>query len=368
MFFDRKEDVIDLELTQYGKYLLSKGKMRPAYYAFYDDDILYDSEYAGYIEGQNESEDRIRIHTPRTRTQYVFSGIETEVKRINEMVRSKVSSQRVELGADSIQPVNDRHFALVSPIGTSDLNTDKAPAWYAKVHKGEVTETKYYTHLTGSSSKVKMNRVVNFPQIECQAVYRTSINLEKIDTHALAAGQLTIGDLDMTGPSDFIGGAAGGLIQVEEDFLLINVEEKNTQFLLKNFDIELFEIEEKKDIVNNHSVNIGDENLIPLNFVINQGYDGRNKDHLSLSAGKLYEERQLDLVSPPVTNRDVEYYFDIYIDEEISADILCAYVNDRSKGVFTDEFIDCEDIDGRKKIVEDLYNIDQAPEESGEIC
>ncbi len=367
MFFDRKEDVIDLELTQYGKYLLSKGKMRPAYYAFYDDDILYDSEYAGYAEGQNDSEDRIRLHTPRTRTQYVFSGIETEVKRINEMVRSKMTAQRVELGADSIQPVNDKHFALVSPIGTSDLNTDKAPAWYTKVHKGEVTETKYYTHLTGSSSKTKMNRVINYPQIECQAVYRTSIDLEQIDTNALFAGQLTVDDLDMNGPAGFTG-PAGGLIKVEEDFLLINVEEKNTQFLLKNFDIELFEIEEKKDVVNNKNVNIGDENLIPLNFVINQGYDGRNKDYLSLDGGKLYEEAQLDIISPPITNKDVEYYFDIYIDEEISSDILCAHIKDRSKGVFTDEFIDCGEGDNRERIVEDLYSVEQAPEESGEIC
>ena len=36
-FFDKKEEVIDLQLTQYGKYLLSLGKLRPIFYAFYDD-------------------------------------------------------------------------------------------------------------------------------------------------------------------------------------------------------------------------------------------------------------------------------------------------------------------------------------------
>ena len=81
MFFDRKEDVIDLELTQYGKYLLSKGKMKPAYYAFYDDDILYDSDYTGISEEQNRTEDRIRLETPRPKTQYVYSGIENFVAK-----------------------------------------------------------------------------------------------------------------------------------------------------------------------------------------------------------------------------------------------------------------------------------------------
>ena len=45
-FFNRKEEVIDIELTQYGKLLLSKGKFKPKKYAFFDDDIVYDAQYA----------------------------------------------------------------------------------------------------------------------------------------------------------------------------------------------------------------------------------------------------------------------------------------------------------------------------------
>jgi len=33
-FFDKKEEVIDIQLTQYGKHLLSKGLFRPVSYAF----------------------------------------------------------------------------------------------------------------------------------------------------------------------------------------------------------------------------------------------------------------------------------------------------------------------------------------------
>ena len=55
-FFDKKEEVIDLKLTQYGKYLLSLGKFSPTFYAFHDENIIYDSEYAGFAETQNEAE------------------------------------------------------------------------------------------------------------------------------------------------------------------------------------------------------------------------------------------------------------------------------------------------------------------------
>ena len=33
-FFDPKEEVMDIELTQHGKRLLSKGLLRPTYYLF----------------------------------------------------------------------------------------------------------------------------------------------------------------------------------------------------------------------------------------------------------------------------------------------------------------------------------------------
>jgi hypothetical protein len=48
-FFDKKEDVIEVQLTQYGKLLLAKGKFRPMYYAFYDDAVMYESQRGGFL-------------------------------------------------------------------------------------------------------------------------------------------------------------------------------------------------------------------------------------------------------------------------------------------------------------------------------
>ena len=35
-FFNKKEEVLDIELTPHGKGLLSQGKFRPSYYLFFD--------------------------------------------------------------------------------------------------------------------------------------------------------------------------------------------------------------------------------------------------------------------------------------------------------------------------------------------
>ena len=39
-FINKKEQVYDLKLTNYGHYLLSVGKFKPSYYAFLDDNVL----------------------------------------------------------------------------------------------------------------------------------------------------------------------------------------------------------------------------------------------------------------------------------------------------------------------------------------
>ena len=63
-FFNKKEEVLDLQLTQYGKYLLSIGKLNPAYYTLHDDNVIYDSQFSQGTEPQNEARVRIQSDTP----------------------------------------------------------------------------------------------------------------------------------------------------------------------------------------------------------------------------------------------------------------------------------------------------------------
>ena len=64
-FFNNKEQVIKFELTPYGRYLMSVGKLRPHSYEFIDDDIIYDDQIVSGSEIQNETYERIKFETPK---------------------------------------------------------------------------------------------------------------------------------------------------------------------------------------------------------------------------------------------------------------------------------------------------------------
>jgi hypothetical protein len=61
-FFNRKEEVVQIELTRLGRQKLSMGQFRPAYYEFLDEDVLYDRKNlsTGSSEEQNDIKQRIK--------------------------------------------------------------------------------------------------------------------------------------------------------------------------------------------------------------------------------------------------------------------------------------------------------------------
>ena len=172
-FFNKKEQVIDLQITQYGKHMFSKGKFKPVYYSFYDDDILYDSQYGIGTETQNNIQERIIKDTPQLETQYVFKGIETEVKRAIKDVRSsKEYLARIHDPSlpepRMLQPTADKMYSLISAIGTSELNTDNSPAWNIQLFEGQITSST--PTLTGSHVTVEV------PQLQMKDInYKTIV-------------------------------------------------------------------------------------------------------------------------------------------------------------------------------------------------
>ena len=152
-FFNKKEDVLEIELTQFGKQLLSKGDFQPYYYAFYDDDIIYDNQYAGMINetgsNQNNIEERIK-EMPRTKTQYVFTGIETEVVKNNMLIRTgeimnegrSVFVGKKDPNDKMFEIKDDRNFSSYNPLANSSLSSQNIPAWNITMYKGEIARAK----------------------------------------------------------------------------------------------------------------------------------------------------------------------------------------------------------------------------------
>jgi hypothetical protein len=153
-FFDKKSEVINIELTQYGKYLLGRGKFKPVYYEFLDNDVLYDSTYASMSEDRNNISNRIKSETPSLRPQYVFSGVET---RIKELTKRKVllQNQNDKLVKDEELIENTQVYEKLyfnsMPLGNSTLDTTY-PALSLNVYNNEISGTNLYkqnnTHIS----------------------------------------------------------------------------------------------------------------------------------------------------------------------------------------------------------------------------
>tara|TARA_A100001391_G_scaffold34001_2_gene18404 strand:- start:137 stop:970 length:834 start_codon:yes stop_codon:yes gene_type:complete len=196
-YFNKKEEVINLELTQYGKYLLSKGKLRPVYYSFYDDDVLYDGAHGGVLENQNDIVTRIK-DTPNLKVVYDFSS----------SVGFPAPYTKNSMG------VVDANHGLSKPIGTIDSAKNFKPAW--KVRKARTTAVNPTTsELSGAGSHQYLetyNRGQRIPQMEF-------------------TGSITYSEQPY------------GLIIEQEKAIVLNLEEVNGIFKPKgNFSVEVFEV------------------------------------------------------------------------------------------------------------------------------
>ena len=331
-FFNKKQDVIDLQLTNYGRHLLSKGMFKPVYYSFYDDNIVYDIGPSGITETQNESEERIK-QSQRLKTQYNYASLDREFKIAQNIAYN--TNSRVD-PLYNVQKAAEKKYVLPQPIGTMDLQAENAPSWTVRFLNG---------NLSGSQKDLRLKEedggeiVLNIPQLS------THISLE---TQVIELDQEELLEDLFDGPSQ------SNIIidSTEEEYsVLLKVMENNSQFQKKNFDIEFFEIiEEKKE----NEVTV--ETLRPLFFEKPQHL----MDHMDI----------LDQTTPEDDNRYVDHYFDFKVDSEIPQTILCQYDPVPQKlGVFADErTLICQDVlNQQQRVSIDIYEsgTDDTP---GEIC
>jgi hypothetical protein len=317
-FFDPKEDVIDVEITQFGKFLLSKGKWDPIYYAFFDDDIIYDSQYGGVTEAQNDIQARI-TGSARTRDQYVFSGIETEISKLMQVEMNPEASEMQKI---SIQATDDREYALSYPLGRSDTGNQNNPAWAITFLKGELSSSiPYSTSSLGVVPRVQMfaddvkfyteskNKVADDQQSVCDE------ETGEVEETLVQVGESSDSQVD---PSDLVFANKvypdGSYIDIKEDYLLLEMLEKNTPFEEDNIDIEVFLYED--------NIDTGKEVLTPLRFM---------KKRQAVVDGILLDDDDDERNQQAAPTPDcVEYFFNVRVDNEIPIDVLCRAVKERT--------------------------------------
>ena len=146
-FFNKKEDVIKIELTPHGRQLLMKGELKPEYYAFFDDDILYDTQAGGFSENNTQTKVRILTDTPSLKPQTTLTGVESKYYDQNTTEDDNV---------------------LINPIGTNKPSSKKANGWEATALLGEFSSSTSY--ISSSTSPL-----YNVPQVECELNFTMSL-------------------------------------------------------------------------------------------------------------------------------------------------------------------------------------------------
>ena len=220
-FYNRKEEVIELTLTKFGKQLYSDGKLKPVYYAFYDDDILYDADHGGISETPSTADTRIKRSA---RLRPLPSNIGTErLAKMRKMSR---------------QASGDKRGLLEKRIGTSDTLTDYHPSWNvgissAKISSNTQNNQTVWRQAVGSSTRLTVEEE-NIPQINIQDLKCKIKAVETPDRMAKLYGKTFANGDALT-------------IDMSEGELLISISEENSPETFENFDIELFEIEEVID-------------------------------------------------------------------------------------------------------------------------
>lgn len=354
-FFNSKEEVIDIELTPYGKYLLSKGKFKPYFYAFFDDGVLYDSQYGGTTEETKDVQNRIKSDTPRLKAQGSYSGAETNLFRDTQDFRFYEANQNIYLRneilrtlnpyrftgsqgpgildtstfgtLDMIQQDEDKFYSLKYAIGTSDLNTNNAPAWNVTFLRGNISSSSDF--LTGAFSSLPI------PQIKTTNI-----------TYETYAAKTTTADEDI-GDVQYIQGQHYIDVIEKNGELILDISEDNVFFGEGNFDIEVYTVEDQTFEGNVKQV------MTPLYFTKEESLveNGILKDVAEIDILDEYPTRaylnttnDLGEISPQLLDPSyVEYFLAIDIDHEIDRQLLCELTEDKTSGIFGERFLNCED-------------------------
>lgn len=308
-FFDKKQDVLKLELTPYGKSLLSNGKLMPKYYAFFDDDILYDSAHGGFTEEQNQIKERILSETPRLRPQREYLSVEGLISNFERKEDSSRPFSKLKLDY------------LTDPIGTSDQTSTKASSWNLTMILGEIDSTS--TTLETDTSYLKQ-----IPQINSTLTYTMQVD----DSSNILPVRGRVGTISRPSSRVF---NDGSYIKLIEEQVIARIIEENGFYLKDDLEVEAFLFDESE------------ENLIPLKTKIKDKtiVDGILIDDIPQELKDELEEE--------IDETYLEYYVDLTFDESIPEQELCKGIQRlKANDIMLDIEIECPDI---KAIDYDIY-------------
>lgn len=319
-FLNKKEQVFDIQLTPYGKQKLSMGKFDPTYYAFFDDNILYDVRYssASVNETQNDIHKRIKQETAYLESQALFNQV--------------MSGTLVEGGTFDTVTLKqlDNLYTTEAFIGDALLQSKEqnvAPAWKVIAMQGHISSSEQgFTGILQPSTRNRDKMAPGITQINIDVNYE--LKAEPAEARFSFENLRQIGETSNRFADDSV-------VRLIQEDALIYVEELNTELLTDNFDIEVFEVPEDRE--NGELRRLYFKNKVPQ--VVNG---------MLVHAAPVENTQELDTDS-------VEYYFTLDRDYQIDPKIACKYINQfNTEDYLIDLDYDCDELD-EEDLFFDIY-------------
>jgi len=315
-FFNKKEDIINIELTPYGRSLLAQGKLVPSYYAFYDEDILYDTDAAGFTETNNQISKRILTETPRLRPSRDIVSVEGNI-----FTGENGKRQQAKIKTNY----------LTEPLGTSDQTSDFAPSWKATMIQGAITGS-VSTYLSGSKEYLR-----HIPQINCEIEYKIRIRNTSEDPPIQGTLSTPTFHVSEIFPD-------GTYIELIEDQVLCQLKELEGFVFKDGIEVEAFLFDDTQE-----------ENLIPLKFP---------PETKMIKDGILLDQIFIDN-SETTSPAYLGYYVDFLVDKEIPTEDICQGVTKlKAQDIQIGIEVECQDLES---VDFDIYG-SRIGESDVEIC
>jgi len=374
-YFDSKQDVLDIQLTPYGKFLHSKGKFDPKFFSFSDNDVLYNSVRGGFIETQNQTNNRIINETPYTR----LIARNDPVKQGSTDTTQFENSQKQGNLFDSLN-------AKINSLGNVNLGSQIGPSLKIYVLEGDLLSTaNFLTSSVVSLQENKKHHPLNIPQLEMALTYKSSVvdsnkpeNVFNLDNRPGAINRREAYEDPAQLSTDISSKvfSDNGKIVILPQTLMIVIEEENTNNSIDNFELEIYEI---MDAV---SQDTGNYELRKLRFEKSlEEFELKNNVLIEREEKEKLEEKlselivrisRTDAVDPaensPEDNKisleeirlqqQASYYFEIGSDYEGTVDTnrLCQYIRLlKARGFALDLPYDCPDLGSLNVVKSDIY-------------
>lgn len=293
-FFNKKEDVIKIELTPHGRKMLSQGKLKPSYYTFLDDDILYDVSKGGGSENNSQTKDRILSETPYMKPQTNYKGIDSSKSDDD----SKVEQVRY----------------LLQRIGGNNPAEKRAGGWNVTCLLNEITSST--SVLTSSTEQTQP-----IPQLEFDLEYTMSAG-DSANLEISNGGLIFNRNLPTLIKED------GSFVNIEEEQILLNIFERNGFFHKDSYEIEVYVYEQDEINIDRKLKFFGQEQQLKNNMLVQSD-----------------ENSEIEFLED-LTTDFVEYYLDISVDKEIPEEDICKGLRRlKAKDIYLDLEVKCPDRD-----------------------